>query len=507
MSAKSIFIGGTSSNAGKSWMVTAVCAWLRRQGLSVAPFKAQNMSNNSFPCRGGGEIGRAQVAQAEACGLDPEVAMNPILLKPNGNGTSQVVVNGQVWKTLPARGYYEHYDYLLAQVLAAHEQLARRFDVIVIEGAGSVSELNLRPFDLVNLGLVTRLGAPWVLVADIERGGVFASIVGSVSLLSSYERQLFRGFLVNKFRGDLALFDQGVDLLESKTGSPCLGVFPYAEDVRLDAEDSLALDSLLAGSGGGSGGRGRERLPAPPGARIGIVRLPRLSNATDFRLLPWATWITEPAADDVDFVILPGTKDTVADLAWMRERGIEAWVMRQHQRGATVLGICGGYQMLGEVIRDPHGVESSRGDTAGLGLLPVDTVLMRDKTTRVRRATTPGGTPFAAYEIHLGVTTPARASTAAAAAAAATATAAVASASARAGLPPFAIFDDGTPEGVRGDRVLGTYLHGALEDAAVCSELFGVTVSPGSSKAADYARLADWFGRYARRPDAWLPGL
>jgi adenosylcobyric acid synthase len=481
MSAKSIFIGGTSSNAGKSWMVTAVCAWLRRQGLSVAPFKAQNMSNNSFPCRGGGEIGRAQVAQAEACGLEPEVAMNPILLKPNGNGTSQVVVNGRVWKTLPARGYYEHYDYLLTQVLAAHAELARRFDVIVLEGAGSVSELNLRPFDLVNLGLVSRLGAPWVLVADIERGGVFASIVGSVSLLSPYERQLFRGFLVNKFRGDLSLFDRGVELLEAKTGSPCLGVFPYAEDVRLDAEDSLALDSLLAGSGSVSGsGGGCERMPAPAGARIGIVRLPRLSNATDFRLLPWATWITDSTADDVDFVILPGTKDTVADLGWMRARGLDAWVMRQHQRGATVIGVCGGYQMLGEVIRDPHGAESSRGETAGLGLLPADTVLMRDKTTCVRRATTPGGAPFAAYEIHLGVTT------------------------SRAALPPFAVLEDGAPEGLRGDRVLGTYLHGALEHAAVCSELFGVPVEQGSSKAADYARLADWFGRYARRPEDWL---
>ena len=194
MRARPFFVGGTSSNAGKSWMTTAICAWLRRQGVRVAPFKAQNMSNNSYPCRAGGEIGRAQVAQAEACGLDPEPAMNPILLKPNGDGTSQVVVHGRVWKTLSARDYYQHFDELLVEVLAAYENLAQRFDVVVIEGAGSVSELNLRQFDLVNLGLVTRLGAPWMLVADIERGGVFASILGTVALLTPEERGLLAGF-------------------------------------------------------------------------------------------------------------------------------------------------------------------------------------------------------------------------------------------------------------------------------------------------------------------------
>src|SRR5688500_1377130 len=219
MKARPLFVGGTSSNAGKSWMVTAICAWLRRRGISVAPFKAQNMSNNSYPCRDGGEIGRAQVAQAEACGLEPERAMNPILLKPNGDGTSQVIVNGVVWKTLPARGYYEYVDYLQSEVLAAYDNLARRFDFVVVEGAGSVSELNLRRYDLVNLGLATRIRAPWILVADIERGGVFASILGTTSLLTDDERALFRGFLINRFRGDISLFDEGVDILESRTGA------------------------------------------------------------------------------------------------------------------------------------------------------------------------------------------------------------------------------------------------------------------------------------------------
>ena len=277
MPARPIFIGGTSSNAGKSWMTTAICAWLRRRGVSVAPFKAQNMSNHSYPCRDGGEIGRAQVVQAEACGLEPEVAMNPVLLKPNGNGTSQVVVEGRVWKTLGPRDYQTHTGALRAHVEAAYRSLAQRFEVVVIEGAGSVSELNLRQHDLANLGLATRAGAPWILVSDIERGGVFASIVGTVCLLTADERARFRGFLVNKFRGDRTLFDPGIDILESKTGAACLGVFPYATDIALDAEDSLAVATT-------------PQTPAPPGARAAIIRFPSLSNATDFRLLTWADW-------------------------------------------------------------------------------------------------------------------------------------------------------------------------------------------------------------------------
>jgi adenosylcobyric acid synthase len=467
MRARPIFVGGTSSNAGKSWMTTAMCAWLRRRGVRVTPFKAQNMSNHSYPCRCGGEIGRAQVAQAEACGLEPEPAMNPILLKPNGNGTSQVIVNGRVWKTLPARGYYEYYDELLAHVLSAYEDLASRFDVIVIEGAGSVSELNLRAFDLVNLGLVTRIRAPWVLVADIERGGVFGSVFGTVSLLTPEERGLFRGFLINKFRGDMTLFDEGRRLLEARTGAPCLGVFPYAEDLRVDAEDSLALV------------RG-PRKPAPAGASIAIVELPRLSNGTDFRLLPWADWITAPREHVYDFVILPGSKDTVSDLRWMRDRSLDRWVCDQHRSGATVIGVCGGFQMMGEAIHDPEGVESTRGSATGLGLLPVQTVLATEKTARVRRATIGADVAFSAYEIHLGRTTSAQT------------------------LPPFARLDDGTPEGVRAERLMGTYLHGALEDPRVCSELFGIVVEPGPSKEAEHAALADWFERYAVAPETWL---
>jgi adenosylcobyric acid synthase len=462
---RAILVGGTSSNAGKSLMATAICAWLRERGMSVAPFKAQNMSNHSYPCHGGGEIGRAQVAQAEACGLEPETSMNPVLLKPNGDGTSQVILNGRLWKTLPARGYYEHAEFLTRHVLSAYADLARRFDVIVIEGAGSVSELNLRRFDLVNLGLATRIGAPWILVADIERGGVFASVIGSVSLLTPEERALFRGFMINKFRGDLSLFEDGTQLLEQRTQSPCLGVFPFTDDLDVDAEDSLSLNR-------------RSPHAAPPGARVAVLRFPCLSNGTDFRLITWADWISAaPACEQYDFVILPGSKNTIADLRWMRQRRLDAWVIGQYRSGATVIGICGGYQMLGRAIHDPDAMESRGASVAGLGLLPTETVLGREKTTRVVNATTGRGSSFRAYEIHLGRTT------------------------ADAPLEPFARLADGGTEGVCERRVIGTYLHGALENASVCSEVFGIAVSPRSDTEVRYRRLARWFARHLRSED------
>lgn len=462
MSAKSLFIGGTSSNAGKSWMVTAICAWLRSQGVAVAPFKAQNMSNNSYPCAGGGEIGRAQVAQAEACGLAPEPSMNPILLKPSGNGISQVIVRGKVWKTLSAREYYSHTGALRDTVLEAYRDLASRFDVIVMEGAGSVSELNLRAYDLVNLWLVKQLRSPWLLVADIERGGVFGSIAGTAALLDADERALFQGFLINRFRGDTTLFDDAVPTIEALTSSRCFGVFPYASDIHLDDEDSLALDT-------------RPRLPAPAGARIAIARLPHLSNATDFRLLQWAEWLTGPVSDAFDFVILPGSKNTIADLQWLRSTGLADWVVAQHRRGATVIGICGGYQMLGDTVTDPDGVESSLGDTEGLHLIPATTVLTRDKIVSAVGARLANGCEFGAYEIHLGVTAVAPSHHA-----------------------PFARRADGTGEGVWMDRVIGTYLHGALEHAGVCEAVFGITPQDPGSKADHYRRLGAWFARHQR---------
>jgi adenosylcobyric acid synthase len=466
MKARPFFVGGTSSNSGKSWMTTAICAWLRGRGVSVAPFKAQNMSNNSYPCRAGGEIGRAQVAQAEACGLEPEPAMNPILLKPSGNGRSQVVVNGRVWKTLSARDYYAHCDELRRKVLEAYDDLSSRFDVIVIEGAGSVSELNLRDHDLVNLGLATRIGAPWLLVADIERGGVFGSVIGTVHLLSAEERRLFRGFAINKFRGDLSLFDEGRQILEERTASRCFGVFPYAADVHLDAEDSLALQT-------------RPTTVPPAGARIAVVHFPHLSNATDFRLLTWADWVGAPRPEHYDFIILPGSKNTMADLAWLRRVGLADWILEHHRTGTTIIGICGGYQMLGRSICDPDGMESTSGEAAGLGLLPAVTCLAREKRTRAVSATTPSGVRFGGYEIHLGQTALDPGSRAL----------------------PFARLDDGGVDGACEAGVIGTYLHGALEHPEVCAELFGIAAPLAQSKAAQYQRLAEWFEQHARHLD------
>lgn len=457
MAAKCIFVGGTSSHAGKSWMATAICAWLRSRGIHVAPFKAQNMSNNSYPCLGGGEIARAQVAQAQACGLEPEPTMNPILLKPNSSTGSQVIVHGKLWKTLPSRGYYEHADWLMEQVLSAYEDLASRFEFIVIEGAGSVAELNLRHVDLVNFGLATRLNAPALLVSDIERGGVFGSVIGTVSLLEPDERALLRSFAVNKFRGDLSLFNEGRRILEARTGLPCLGVFPYAKDIHLADEDSLSL---------------------PPAAKaaspIAIIRFPRISNTTDFRHLRDATWVEGPVDRPFEAVILPGTKNTIEDLKWLRVRGLDTWIHQQHKNGAKVIGICGGFQMLGQSIRDPDGMESDGVEIEGLGFLPMDTELAREKTVRRVRAHSSGGMSFEAYEIHLGQS--------------------------RWRQPPvecFATLEDGQREGAISGKVIGTYLHGALENTAILNELLGIR--PTESQSGDsYEALAAWFSTHSK---------
>ena len=431
-------------------MTTAICRYLVRRGFRVAPFKAQNMSNNSYPCVGGGEIGRAQVAQAEACRLEPSPEMNPILLKPNADNGSQVVLHGKVWRTLRAREYYEHLDYLKTEVLKAYERLADCFEYIVIEGAGSVAEMNLKSRDLVNLNLAREVGARGLLVSDIDRGGVFASIIGTYCLLGAEDQALLRSFAVNRFRGDRSLFDDGIRILEERSGRPCLGVFPMA-DIHLDAEDGVALDD--ASDRGDSD--------------IAIVQFPRISNLTDFRLMPEAVWVRRPMPRKFRFVFLPGTKNTIADLRWLREAGLADWVSEQHEDGATVVGICGGYQMLGESVEDPHGVESG-GEEAGLGLLPVRTVMQAEKTTQVVEAELASGVRFTAYEIHMGESRASRS------------------------MEPFANVN-GVGEGVRCGRIIGTYLHGALENAAVLSELLGRPVEPGAAKEESYERLADWF--------------
>src|SRR4051812_31386509 len=363
MTAKPIFIGGTDSHVGKSWVATAVCRYLRRMGLRVAPFKAQNMSNNSMVCPGGGEIGRAQAAQAEACGLLPHIDMNPILLKPTGNLGSQVVLNGYPWKNLSAREYYEHFDFLRDVVSESYERLASNYDYIIVEGAGSITELNLKHCDVVNLGLAVRIKAPCILVADIDRGGVFASVIGTFQLLEPVESALVRTFLINRFRGDITLFRDGVSMLEEKTGRPCLGVFPHAAGIHLDPEDSVSLDDHEPQLANTSNVRAREA----------IIRLPHISNYTDFRLLPNARYVSQPVPDHFDTIFLPGTKNTIGDMGWLRSSGLAEWLLQRYREGATIVGVCGGFQMMGDEIADPDRVESTATSVQGLGLIRAKT--------------------------------------------------------------------------------------------------------------------------------------
>lgn len=453
MPAKALMVGGTASHVGKSWMATAICRWLFRSGIRVAPFKAQNMSNNSYPCVGGGEIGRAQVAQAYACGLDPSPDMNPVLLKPTSNAGSQVVVQGKVWRNLTAREYYEQHEFLQSKVHESFLRLASEYDFIVVEGAGSIAELNLRRADIVNLGFAKHFGIPILLVADIDRGGVFASLYGTVSLLEPSERDLVRAFAVNRFRGDQSLFSEGVKILEARTAKRCLGVFPFAPEIELDQEDSVDLDTP-------------GRTPEP--SRVAIVRFPHISNHTDFRLLHSACWIERPVAGQFDIVMLPGTKSTVADLAWLRSQGLEPWLKEQHSRGAKIVGICGGYQMLGTSIEDPHHVESNIDSVAGLGLLPVHTTLLREKVTTAVQGRTRLGSEFSAYEIHMGITV------------------------APVELTYFAL-SSGVPEGACSNGCIGSYLHGALESPAVLAEYLDIHVSQPPDREHTLDKLANWF--------------
>jgi adenosylcobyric acid synthase len=393
-----LLVCGTTSDAGKSLVVTGLCRLLARNGVRVAPFKAQNMANNSFVTADGREIGRAQGVQALAAGIEPEVAMNPILLKPTADTASQVVVDGRPLGHLTAAEYHAHKPRLRATVRAALADLRSRFDVVIAEGAGSPTEINLRAHDLVNLSVARAAGLPAVVVGDIDRGGVFAALYGTVALLPDEDRALIRGFLVNKFRGDPTLLGDATQQLEAACGVPTLGVLPWLADVALDAEDSVAL----SGPGPRPQGDGRA---AGDELRIAVVRFPRLANFTDLDALALEPGVVVRWADrpgdlaGADLVILPGTKATVADLGWLRARGLDGALRRRVADGGLVLGICGGYQMLGHTIDDE--VESGDGRVDGLGLLDVTTAFAPEKLTRGRRGTAMGQ-PVTGYEIHHG---------------------------------------------------------------------------------------------------------
>jgi adenosylcobyric acid synthase len=441
-----LLVAGTSSDAGKSVLVAGLCRWLARQGVRVAPFKAQNMSNNSVVTADGGEIGRAQAMQAAAAGLAPSVRFNPVLLKPGGDRTSQVVVLGQVVGEVSALSYRSRKAALLTTVLDTLAGLRAEYDVVICEGAGSPAEINLRADDIANLGLARAAELPVVVVGDIDRGGVFAHLFGTLALLSPADQRLVSGFVINKFRGDPALLSPGLGQLTSLTGRPVYGVLPWDERLWLDAEDSLSypVDGVV----------GR---PAPPVGdawlRVGVVRLPRISNATDVEALAVEPGVSvrlvtsAVGLSDVDLVVLPGSKATVADLAWMRETGLAAAVLAHHAAGRPVLGICGGFQMLARSLVDD--VESRAGAVAGLGLLDVD-IEFRERKTLANPTGTAFGAAATGYEIHHGVVS-----------------------RRAAGLAGLVTTPDGEPEGALAGPVAATHWHGLLENDDVRRVLLG----------------------------------
>ncbi|SRR5579875_113978 len=396
MSAKPLMVMGTASDVGKSVVVTALGRALHRKGLRVAPFKAQNMSNNAAVCAGG-EIGRAQAVQAQACGLEPDVDMNPVLLKPESEMGCQVVIRGRARFHMHAMDYERYRTEAWPEIQESYARLAREFEVIVIEGAGGAAEINLRHRDMVNWAIAEMADAPVLIVADIDKGGVFASLYGTVALLAAAERARVKGLIINKFRGDLRLLGDGLELLERKTGVPVVGVLPYLPDLRIPQEDSASLD------GAAKPGNSDADITA------GVVRFPRISNYTDFAPLEAEPdvrlhYLTDPqTAPELDLLILPGSKSTIADLQWMRQVGWEDYLMRHRRRGGWTIGVCGGYQMLGTCIIDDLAVESKTPITAGLGLLEVETSFAREKiTARVRATHLAWDVGLSGYEIHAG---------------------------------------------------------------------------------------------------------
>ena len=391
---------GTHSNAGKSLLATAFCRILARKGVLVAPFKSQNMSNNAGVTPDGGEMGRAQIVQAEAAGIYAHTDMNPVLLKPEGNRRSQVVLNGRMAGQIEAGNWMETKARLWGEVTAAYDRLASRYDVVVMEGAGSPAEINLKAGDIVNLRMAQYAGASCLLVGDIDRGGVFAALAGTMLLLEPEERLLVRGFLINRFRGDPALLGHGLAMLKERAfGVPTLGVIPFLPDLRIADEDAVPLE--------------RDRATTAPLAEgqldVAVISLPRIANFDEFdaldvepgvrlRYVARAEALGHPAA-----VILPGSKSTLADLAWLRERGLDEAILAAHGQGAQVVGICGGYQMAGEWLTDALGVEGARGEqAAGLGLLPVGTAFSAEKETHQARLQLSDGEIVRGYEIHTG---------------------------------------------------------------------------------------------------------
>lgn len=475
MTSGALLVAGTTSDAGKSVLVAGLCRMLARRGVSVAPFKAQNMSNNSVVTLDGGEIGRAQALQASACGLEPSVRFNPVLLKPGSDRTSQLVVRGQAVGTVTAGNYIQHRQQLRAVVADELASLRAEYDVVICEGAGSPAEINLRATDLANMGLARAADLPVIVVGDIDRGGVLAHLFGTLAVLEPEDQALIAGFVVNKFRGDVGLLEPGLDQLRTLTGRPTFGVIPFADGLWIDAEDSLGT---VADAPVGQ--------PGPPVGTdwltVAAVRLPRISNATDVEALACepgvaVRWAGDPSRIvDADLVVLPGSKSTVSDLEWLRRTGIADALVRRAAAGKPILGICGGYQMLGERIVDD--VESRAGTVAGLRLLDLD-IHFENPKVLARPTGSADGIAVHGYEIHHGRVV-------------------------RNGDSSLIETSDGTSEGSVRGAVYGTHWHGLLEcdefrrrlltDVASQAGRTGFTVAPGTSVAQVRQQQLDLLG-------------
>ena len=464
---RTLMIQGTTSDAGKSTLVTALCRWARRQGAAVVPFKPQNMALNSAVTADGGEIGRAQAVQAQAAGLAPHSDMNPVLLKPNSDIGAQVIIHGRAVTSMDAQAYHDYKRVARAAVLASHARLSAAYELVMVEGAGSPAEINLRAGDIANMGFAEAVDCPVILIADIDRGGVFAHLVGTLALLSESEQARMVGFVINRFRGDLALLQPGLDWLEQRTGKPVLGVLPYLTDLHLEAED--AIDA-------------RQQAKAGRLLRVVVPVLPRISNHTDFdplRLHPQVDLqFIGPgqAIPAADLLILPGSKSVRADLARLREQGWDAAIARHLRYGGKLLGICGGLQMLGRRIADPLGLEGPAGESDGLGLLDFSTELAADKQLRnVSGRLCLEDVPISGYEIHAGV-------------------------SRGPGLNGALRLDDGRMDGALSadGQILATYLHGLFEQPQACEALLrwvgleqAETFDYHALRERDIERLAD----------------
>ncbi|WP_286917902.1 MULTISPECIES: cobyric acid synthase [Pseudomonas] len=468
-----LMVQGTTSDAGKSTLVTALCRWLTRQGVAVVPFKPQNMALNSAVTADGGEIGRAQAVQAQAAYLEPHTDMNPVLLKPNSDTGAQVIIHGRAVTTMNAVAYHDYKAIAMQAVLASHQRLNDTYDVVMVEGAGSPAEINLRAGDIANMGFAEAVDCPVLLIADINRGGVFAHLVGTLELLSPTEQARVQGFIINRFRGDIALLQPGLDWLEARTGKPVIGVLPYVMDLHLEAEDGLDR---------------RQSGKADTVLKVIVPVLPRISNHTDFdplRLHPQVDLQFIGAGDDIppaDLIILPGSKSVRADLAHLRAQGWEEAINRHLRYGGKVLGICGGLQMLGTRIDDPLGLEGAAGSSAGLGLLEFTTQLHAEKQLRnVTGQLSLEQAAVSGYEIHAGVT--------------------VGAALER----PAVQLSDGRRDGaISADgQILGTYLHGLFEAPQSSVALLrwaGLadvqSVDYHALREADIERLADLVERH-----------